>query len=244
MSVKIKEIKIDKDKVKQCPMAEHGVIPSHPHRSYIIGCSGSGKTNLLLNLLTRDGFYKDWYDLVIVLSPTALNLDKSYQEIEKRTKYKNGKNLLFFGCDEEVLKKILDMQEEENEKKVLVILDDFVSYKKFTQSNELLQFAIMSRHYNISMILLSQCYYLVPKSIRLNMSAVYYFKGNAQETETMAEMYCPSGFTKKKFIELIEKATSEPFSFIHINTHIPLHGKIPRYRAGLSGCLLSGVKKS
>jgi hypothetical protein len=242
--LKIKEIKIKGEKkVKQCPMAKVKAIPSHPHRSYIVGCSGSGKTNLLLNLLTRDGFYKDWYDLIIVISPTSLNLDKSYEELEKETKYKNGKDLLYFEPDVEVLKTILEMQEEtEKEKKVLVILDDFVSYKKFTNSHELLRFAIMSRHYNISMMLLSQCYYLVPKSVRLNMSACYYFRGNMQETETMAEMYCPSGMRKKDFIQLIEKATEEPYSFIHINTHIPLHDKIPRYRAGLEGNLLSYKK--
>lgn len=224
---------------KQCPLAEAKVIPEHPHRSYLIGCSGSGKTNLLLNLLTRDGYYKDWYDLVIVISPTALGLDTSYKVIEKKTKYKNGENLLFFDCDEEVLTKIIDMQSVKDEnKKVLVILDDFVSYKKFTNSDTLLQFAIMSRHYNISMMVLSQCYYLVPKSIRLNMSAIYYFKGNAQETDTIAEMYCPGGYSKKQFVDIIEKATDVPYSFIHINTHIPLHGKIPRYRAGLDGNLL------
>jgi hypothetical protein len=234
----IKEIKINSKKVKQCPLAEAKVIPAHPHRTYIVGCSGSGKTNLLLNLLTRDGYYKDWYDVVIVISPTALSLDQSYKEIEKRTKYRNGKDLLFFECNEEVLKTILDMQEDADQKKVLVILDDFVSYKKFTNSNELLRFAVQSRHYNISMMVLSQCYYLVPKSIRLNMSALFYFKGNAQETETISEMYCPGGYSKKEFIELIEKATEEPYSFIHINTHIPLHGKIPRYRAGITGNLL------
>jgi len=238
--LKIKEIKIKGDKkIKQCPMAEVKAIPAHPHRSYVVGCSGSGKTNLLLNLLTRNNFYKDWYDLVTVLSPCALSLDKSYKTLEKETKYENGKDLFFFDCKEEVLKSILDMQEEtEKEKKVLVILDDFVSYKKFTNSPMLLKFAIMSRHFNISMMVLSQCYYLVPKSIRLNMSAIYYFKGNAQETETIAEMYCPGGYRKKDFIQLIEKATEEPYSFIHINTHIPLHHKVPRYRAGLSGDLL------
>lgn len=234
----------NKNKIKQCKLAEMGVIPKHPHRSYLVGCSGSGKTNLLLNLLTRDGFYKDWYDLVIVISPTAMGLDESYKAIERKTKYKNGKNLLFFGCQEEVLKTILDMQEEtKSKKKVLVILDDFISYKKFTNSPTLLQFAIMSRHFNISMMLLSQCYYLVPKSIRLNMSAIYYFKGNAQETDAIAEIYCPGGYTKRNFIQLIEKATDAPYSFVHFNMQIPLHGKIPRYRAGLSGCLLSASKE-
>lgn len=241
--LKIKEIKIGNQKIKQCPLATAGAIPSHPHRSYLIGSSGSGKTNLLLNLLTRDGFYKDWYDTICVLSPTALNLDMSYKELEKKTKYVQGKDLFYFDCDENVLKTILDMQQEtDNKKKVLVVLDDFVSNKKFTNSDQLLKFATMSRHFNVSMMVLSQCYYLVPKSVRLNLSAIYYFKGNAQETETIAEMYCPGGYSKKEFVKLIEKATDEPYSFIHINTHIPLHGKIPRYRKCLEGDLLSSKK--
>ena len=166
--LEIKEIKIGGEKIEQCKLAEMKVIPSHPFRTYIIGASGSGKTNLLLNLLTRDGYYKDYFDRVFVISPTALNLDKSYQELEKKTKYENGKNLFYFDCDTEVLKSILDLQEEEKKQnKVLVIMDDVASYTKFCRSPELLKFSVMSRHYNCSCFLLSQAFHLIYNQLDL-----------------------------------------------------------------------------
>ena len=89
--LEIKEIKLEKQKIKQSKLAEMDVLPKHPFRSYIVGASQSGKTNYMLNLMTRDGYYKSWFDAVCVLSPTALDLDKSYQELEKKTKYEKTK---------------------------------------------------------------------------------------------------------------------------------------------------------
>jgi hypothetical protein len=241
--LEIKEIKLEKQKIKQCKLAQNNVIPIHPYRSYIVGASQSGKTNYMLNLMTRDSYYKNYFDRIFVISPTALDLDKSYQELEKKTKYEKGKDLFFFDCDTEVLKTILDVQTEENkEKKVLVILDDIVSYKKFCNSNELLQFAIMSRHYNISMFILSQAFHLIPKSIRLNMSNVIYFKGSNIETEKLCEQYTPAGMRKKRFQQLVEKCTEAPYSFLFIDLNISMHGHAPRYRCNLDKDLLKMYK--
>jgi len=243
--LKINEIKIGNKKIKQCPLAEAGILMKHPFRAYIVGASGSGKTNLMLNLLTRPTFYLNYFDRIFVISPTALSLDESYKTLEKETKYKNGEDLLFLPCEEEALQCILDVQTEEKKSaKVLVILDDIVSFKHFTHSNELLTFFVMGRHYNISIFLLSQAFHLIPKSVRLNMSAVIYFKGADVETESLVEQYCPAGYKKKQFKALVEHATEEPYSFLFIDLNTPMHGKIPRYRKCLEFDLLGSVKKS
>ena len=39
-----------------------GIIPDHPYRILIIGCSGSGKTNSLLNLINEE---RDRHSLLI-----------------------------------------------------------------------------------------------------------------------------------------------------------------------------------
>ena len=124
--LKINEIKIGSSrKIKQCQLAQAGILPTHCFRSYIVGASGSGKTNLMLNLLTRPGFYLNYFDRIFVISPTALSLDQSYKTLEKETKYKNGEDLLFLPCEQEALQCILDVQTNEKKKvKTLVILDD------------------------------------------------------------------------------------------------------------------------
>ena len=221
--LKINKINVNSKKIKQCVLASAGVLPKHPFRCYIVGASGSGKTNLLLNLLTRENFYRNYFDRVFIVSPTALSLDESYKTLEKNTKYKQGEDLLFLPCEVDALQ---------------AVLDDVVSFKKFTNSNELLQFSIMSRHYQISMFILSQAFHLIPKSVRLNMSAVIYFKGSAVETETLVEQYCPAGYRKKEFQKLVEDSTDAPYSFLFIDLNTPLVGKTPRYRHNLTGDLL------
>ena len=237
--LKINKINVNSKKIKQCVLASAGVLPKHPFRCYIVGASGSGKTNLLLNLLTRENFYRNYFDRVFIVSPTALSLDESYKTLEKNTKYKQGEDLLFLPCEVDALQAVLDVQTDEKKKaKTLVVLDDVVSFKKFTNSNELLQFSIMSRHYQISMFILSQAFHLIPKSVRLNMSAVIYFKGSAVETETLVEQYCPAGYRKKEFQKLVEDSTDAPYSFLFIDLNTPLVGKTPRYRHNLTGDLL------
>ena len=76
-SLKVRKIPTNKSKIKQTPNANRGLIPSHPFRWYICGASGSGKTNLLLTLLTSQAFYKNYFDIFII-SPTAGGLDDSY----------------------------------------------------------------------------------------------------------------------------------------------------------------------
>ena len=120
--LKIKPIQIKKKKIKQCEYAQCGILPTHPYRAYLVGASGSGKTNLLLNLLTRQGFYKNWFDKIFVISPTACNLDESYQSLERDTKYQEGKDLLYFPCEKKVLAQILKIQDDTKKKdKVLCI---------------------------------------------------------------------------------------------------------------------------
>jgi hypothetical protein len=246
--LKIKEIKLDKPEIKQCKLAEMGVLMSHPFRSYFIGASGSGKTNLLMNLLTRKGYYKDWFDRLFIISPTASSgLDPSYQKVIEDTKYEQDKDLFFFEPNEEVLFNILEVQKEEEKKnKTLVILDDVVSFKSFMNSKTLLQFFIMSRHYNISIFLLSQGWFCCPKTLRLNCSNIIYFKGSDVETETVATEFCPAGYSKKNFKKMIEHATEEAYSFLYVDLNTPMHGKTPRYRKNLDKDLLKmySIKKN
>lgn len=224
----IKAIDVKQNNVIQVKAANDGVIPTHPFRMYVVGASGSGKTNLILNLLTRDLFYKDYFQSIIVISPTARNLDASYQHL-------NIPEENFFNCNEEVLETIKEIQEERKhtdmETRTLVLLDDIVSFSRFCRSDILLQFAVMSRHWNVSMIILSQAYHRIPKSIRLQMSCVAFFKGSNKELDIIAEDLGAPGLSKKQFISLINKATRERYNFFFVDLNLPLE---KRYRKNLT----------
>jgi hypothetical protein len=235
---KIGKVNRESTKIEQCKNSVLGVIPKHPFRMYIVGCSGSGKTNLTIWLLTKKDYYKQYFDKIFIISPTAGKLDKTY-DVLKDEDYTDGKDMLFLPVEIEALQIILDLQEQNDKKdKVLVIMDDCISFGKFMRSNELLQFAIMSRHFNISVMLLSQAYHAVPKSIRINMSCIIYFKGSNKENKIICEDTTPAGFNERGYMEKINEATENPYDFLFVDFNTPLHGKVPRYRKNLTGKLL------
>jgi hypothetical protein len=208
--------------------ARDGVLPEHPFRMYIIGSSGSGKTNFMLNLLKKKTMYAGYFHSVLVLSPTARSLDRTYQTLDLP-------DSSYYPCDEHVLETIRDIQEERKhdgiDSRVLVILDDVVSFKSFCSSDILLQFAVMSRHWNISMMILSQAYHRIPKAIRLQMTSIVYFKGSNRELETLAEDFGAPGMSKREFTRVIQQATDVRYSFFFVDLHRPLES---RYRRNLT----------
>ena len=67
----IKPVKTQKNQVTHPALAEAGVIPELMTSNIIVGKSGSGKTVLLHNLMTRKDFYADAFDRIILISPTG-----------------------------------------------------------------------------------------------------------------------------------------------------------------------------
>ena len=113
-------------------------IPDHPYRILIIGGSGSGKTNTLLNLIKE----QDKHDVIdkIYLYAKDLNEPKYQFLIEKREyagiKYKNDPTA-YFECSntmDDVYENI-DYYNPKRDRNVLIVFDDMIAYimtnKKF-----------------------------------------------------------------------------------------------------------------
>ena len=73
--LKIIPYKTNKSKIKLNAMMEADIIPRHASSVVFSGRSGSGKSNLMVNLLTRNQFYKGYFDLIFLFSPTARSDD-------------------------------------------------------------------------------------------------------------------------------------------------------------------------
>ena len=74
----IKPLDTDKNKIPQRAISKVGVLAKYPFSWIISGKSGSGKTQLLLNSLSRENMLKDYYHIIIIFSPTANDLDDTY----------------------------------------------------------------------------------------------------------------------------------------------------------------------
>ena len=215
----------NKSKIKVTPAMTDHVIPKHPFSCVISGRSGSGKTQLLLNLLTRPEFYKNYFDLMFVFSNTAQEgADDLYDHLNvpDAHMFKPNKDGLA------QLKHIIKTSKKHIKKdgihrspKILVIFDDVANERKFLASDEYLKLHIMNRHYNISTFSLTQSYMKIPRSCRMQISALMYFKGKQTESERISDEHCPNGYKAKEFLKVIDHATHKPYEFMYINYKAP-----------------------
>ena len=149
-------------------------IPDHPYRILIIGGSGSGKTNTLLNLINEQNDIEKIYLYVKDL------IEPKYKILIKKRKDAAIKHLndpnAFIECSntmDDVYENIHDYNSS-RKREIWIIFDDMIAdvmtNKKFqTIIKELF---IRYRKLNISPVFITQSYFSVPKDVRLN-SAYY-----------------------------------------------------------------------
>ena len=161
---------------------EHNVkwlyIPDHPYRILIVGGSGSGKTNSLLNLINN----QPDIDKIYLYSQDPYEAKYQYL-IKKRGKveldhFNNRKAFLEYSKDiQDVYKNIEDCNPDKK-RKVLVIFDDMfadmINNKKLNPM--VAELFIRGRKLNISIVFITQSYFRVPKDIRLNSTHIFIMK--------------------------------------------------------------------
>ena len=138
----------------------------------IIGSAGSGKTSMMVNLLTSTQAYKKAYHSVHIVMPSH-----SVASLKKNV-FKNHPRM----HDEltwSVLDGILESVKEDAEEKYnsLLILDDVTASLKDKSLQQLLKKTIYNRrHYRLSIMILVQSYNAMPLSIRKTLSHFLSYK--------------------------------------------------------------------
>ena len=104
--------------------------------------------------------------------------------------------------------------------KILLVLDDCIS-AKVLKSRAFRQLVFNSRHVNISMIIISQSYYQLDKSIRNNNSHLILFEsGNKKEIQSIYEEN-NSGLSFDEFFQIYRECVDAPFGFLVVNYQNP-----------------------
>jgi hypothetical protein len=161
------------------------LAPKWPFILIIIGRSGSGKTNTVVNLLKYlffDTFYlyaKDleepYYELLQnVFDDEKIRPKEPHEQSEiqnTRNAHEGQKSIIesYFSSD---IEDIVDVDELDRYKQNLIVVDDFVTEK---DQKKLIDLAIRGRKMNASMIYITQDWYRVPKSIRLQCNYLSIF---------------------------------------------------------------------
>jgi DNA helicase HerA-like ATPase len=162
------------------------LAPKWPFILIIIGRSGSGKTNTVVNLLKYlffDTFYlyaKDLDEPYYQLLQNVFDDEKirpkepheDPQSVSERDYGSADRRPIIESYFSSDIEDIVDVDELDRYKQNLIVVDDFVTEK---DQKKLIDLAIRGRKMNASMIYITQDWYRVPKSIRLQCNYLSIF---------------------------------------------------------------------
>lgn len=170
-----------------------------PFRMLMQGVSASGKTYLLKEILYT--FLKGEFDEIFLICPT-------WQDQEIYRKMGIRKENKFITSTNETFDKIMEKckNNKKENKKSLIILDDFLYTELSKNSGSLAENISTIRHKNTSIIVLSQYYKALPPVVRTNMDKVVSFRNDSEtQINIMKEDYGDSwknayeDYTKEKY---------------------------------------------
>lgn len=219
----IRPIETKKNNIPLRQAMVDGVIARFPSSTCISGRSGSGKTQLLLNMLTNPHLLGGYFHYIIVYSPTANTYDDTY----KILKLPPENFVQEFGKKEledliEARKKLIESKGIDwvsKHSRVCIILDDVIANRGFLQSQTALKLFALLRHYLCSIFILIQSYTKLPRALRLNCNSTYVFPSSQSEVEILIDEVTPAGMKKRDFEKVIDYCTGDRYSFLSINNH-------------------------
>ena len=150
-------------------------IPDHPYWILIVRGSGSGKTNVLLNLIENQP------DIDKIYLYAKDSYEAKYQYLINKSEgvgidhFSNPKAFIEYSNDMRDVYKNIDEYNLDKDNKNLIVFDDMIadmiSNKKLNSiATELF---IRGTKLNISLALITQSYFQVPKDVRLNTTHFY-----------------------------------------------------------------------
>lgn len=218
---KNKDLTIKKIKMKCDPKLPGTVIEPLQNAGFCYiatAPAGSGKTNLIINLLKNKNMYRHKFDRIFWFSPSAHTAPIPIPDEQ-----------IIEGYDCETVDKIIDDINEESEdsdeegssKNILFIFDDCVSDLK--KSDKTLSKLVRNRRHKIrggslSLMFTTQMLNAVPTTIRRACTGLFVFMTNSdKERKIIKEEYInlPSRVSEK----LMDIVFSEPHAFMYIHTN-------------------------
>ena len=171
-----------------------------PFRMGIIGSSGSGKTNVLLEIIRR---MNDTFEEIIICLRSKN--EPLYLMLEEKSK-----GMVKFYENE-----IPNVEDFKDGKQRLVVFDDLILDKRL---NVIIgEYMIRARKYNISSIYISQSFYMIPKIIRQQFNYLILKKlGNLKDIKMIVKDYS-LGLKTDDLMEIYKECTKNKFDFMMLD---------------------------
>ena len=211
-------------------------IPDDPYRILIIGGSGSGKTNALLNLINN----QPDIDQIYLYAKDPYETKYQYL-INKREKMgldhlNDPKAFMEYSNDMQDVYKNIEDYNPRKKRNILIVFDDMIA--DMISNNKLnpivTELFITGRKLNISIVVNTQSYFKVPKDVRLNSTHFFIMKiPNKRELQQIALNHS-SDIDFKDFMKIYKNCTAKPYSFWVNDTTLPSEDPL-RFRKNLLG---------
>lgn len=206
----------------ECPdVKKHNTELVNPHydvtgikpcsRWLWVGGSGTGKTNGIMNFITR---MPDVYDGIIVVNAGVQ--EPLYKALEE--KLEGNGNLVFFTLD--TFPSFAEFEHAKPAKHhYLLILDDLMgelsgSKKKMLKIQD---YFTRGRKITLDIIFLSQSYFRVDPSIRQQLTYLSLLKLNSMSDLNRIMADYQLGVTKTQLVDMYRKATENPLNSLRID---------------------------
>jgi hypothetical protein len=220
MSLEIYAIPTDKSNIFQRAVMREGIIPRHPSVNLFSGRAGSGKSNLMVSLLTRPEFYgagegkRHYFDHIVLMGPTVDGSDDLYKSLQ-------GQKVAITRVTDptaEDIQHILDFQKQQIKEKgiskasrTLLVLEDMqvhsVGKNSVMSSKPFPELFLANRRNDLSVWMAGQSYTATPRRCRLQARGLFYFAGSPSELDLVSLEYGAPGLSKNEMTQLISNAT-------------------------------------
>ena len=208
--------------------------PDHPYGILIIGGSGSGKTDTLLNLLENQPDIDKIYLYVKDLYELKYQLLINKRESVGINHFKDSKAFIEYSNDTHDVYKKIDDYNPDKENKILILFDDMIAdmihVKKL--NSIVTELFVRGRKLNISLVFITLSYFKVPTDVRLNTTHFLIAKNPNNRELQQITINHSSDINTKDFTNIYRKYTAEPYSFLVNDTTLASNNPL-RFRKNL-----------
>lgn len=193
------------------PMDVIPPLPCHNFAALFVGTPGSGKTSLLISLLSK--YYKRCFDKIYFFTGSIGTIPETFLE-------KLHPDRVFSDLDN--LEEIME-EEKEGDAKLLFVFDDML--KEIDEKQKLLMKLIQNRrHYGSGacIAITTQKITKIPLSLRTGIDTIFFYKGsynNKRETDALYTDYVQK-YDKDEFADILKyifQDPKEPYMFAFID---------------------------
>jgi hypothetical protein len=189
-------------------------LPKTAFAMGLIGSAGSGKTSLMVNMLTKPNMYRQAFDHVHLFAPKS-SMDSLRDDIwEDHPSDKVHHALDYTTLDSIHTKTRSRAKVKPNPETTLIVIDDMTVWLKHKQVEAKLREMIFNRRHNYtSLMILVQSYKALPMDLRKTLSQFFLFKPrNKKEAEAIWEelMFVPRTLGES----ILQFAFREPYDFL------------------------------